>query len=111
MAEFNNVRLSPTIYITREPVRRQFQEEPMPITIRPVADIDHWERGVSLHIGLKFTLVQAMLIWMFQLAFTISIEWRVLSVNSSNEEEDMEDHYDSDNSLTPRRKGVQETKG
>jgi hypothetical protein len=44
-----------------------------------------------------------MLIWKFQLAFTISIEWRVLSVNSSNEE-DAEDHYDSDNGLSPEER-------
>jgi hypothetical protein len=100
MATFNNVQLSPAISIAREPVRRQFQEEPSPITIRPMANIDNWERGVSLHIGLKFILVQAMMIWTFQLAFTISIEWRVLSVNSSNDEEEAEDHYDSDNGLS-----------
>jgi hypothetical protein len=56
-----------------------------------------------------------MLIWTFQLAFTISIKWRVLSENSSNEEEDAEDHYDSDNGLTPeereyrRRRDEQDT--
>jgi hypothetical protein len=37
-----------------------------------------------------------MQIWIFQLAFVISIEWRILPVNSSNEEEEVEDHNDSD---------------
>jgi hypothetical protein len=104
MASFNNVRLSPTIYIAREPVQRQSQEEPSPIMVRPMADINHWERGVSLSIGLKIILVQAMLVWMFQLAFTISIKWRILSVNSSNEEENAEDQYDSDDGLTPEER-------
>jgi hypothetical protein len=69
-----------------------------------MARLDHWERGVSLNIGLKFTLVQAIQIWIFQLAFVISIEWRVLSANSSNEEENVEDHYDSDNGLSPEER-------
>jgi hypothetical protein len=46
-----------------------------------------------------------MLIWKFQLAFIISIEWRVLSVNSSDEEEEeVEDHYNSDNGLSPEER-------
>jgi hypothetical protein len=45
-----------------------------------------------------------MLIWTFQLAFTISIKWRVLSVNSNDEKEDAEDHYDSDNGLSPEER-------
>jgi hypothetical protein len=65
-----------------------------------MAGLDHWESGVSLNIGLKFTVVQAMQIWIFQLALVISIEWRILSVNSSDEGEEVEDHYDSDNGLT-----------
>jgi hypothetical protein len=40
-----------------------------------------------------------MLMWMFQLAFMISIEWRRLS-NNSSDDEDAEDHYDSDNGLS-----------
>jgi hypothetical protein len=53
-----------------------------------VAEIEHSNRGVSLSIGLRLTMVQAMQIWIFQLAFVISIEWRILSDNSSDEEED-----------------------
>jgi hypothetical protein len=45
-----------------------------------------------------------MQIWIFQLAFVISIEWRILANNSSDEEEDAEDHYDSDNGLTPEER-------
>jgi hypothetical protein len=69
-----------------------------------MANIDSHNRGVSLHLGLTIILVQAMLIWKFQLAFIISIEWRVLSVNSSDDEEEAEDHYDSDNSLSPEER-------
>jgi hypothetical protein len=66
-----------------------------------VADVNHDNRRVSLHLGLAIILVQAMLIWKFQLAFTISIKWRILSVNSSDEEEEeAEDRYDSDNGLS-----------
>jgi hypothetical protein len=102
MASFKNVQLSPAIYIAKEPVQRQFHEEPAPLSIRPMAGLDHWDRGVSLNIGLKFTVVQAMQIWIFQLAFIISIERRILSVNSSDEEEEVEDHHNSDNGLSPK---------
>jgi hypothetical protein len=103
MASFKNIRLSPAIYIAREPVQRQFQEEPSPFSVRPMAGLDHWEQGLSLSIGLKFTMVQAMQIWIFQLALVISIEWRILSINSSDEGE-AEDHYNSDNSLSPEER-------
>jgi hypothetical protein len=58
-----------------------------------------------LSLGLKFMLAQAMQIWTFQLALVISINWRVLSANSSDEEEEnAEDHYNSDNTLTPEER-------
>jgi hypothetical protein len=49
-------------------------------------------------------MVQAMHIWIFQLAFVISIKWRILSVNSSDKEEEVEDHNNSDNGLTPEER-------
>jgi hypothetical protein len=104
MASFKNVRLSPAITITNEPVRRQYQNEPSPFAVQLMADIEHSNMSISLSIGLKLTMVQAMQIWIFQLAFIISIEWRILAVNSSDEEEDVEDHYDSDNGLTPEER-------
>jgi hypothetical protein len=43
--------------------------------------------------------------WIFQLALVISISWRMTPAHNSNEdEEDMEDHYDSDNGLTPEER-------
>jgi hypothetical protein len=104
MASFKNIRLSPAITIANEPVRRQYQDEPSPLAAQPVAEIEHTGRGVSLTIGLKLTMVQAMQIWIFQLALIISIEWRILSDNNSDEEEEAEDHYDSDNGLTPEER-------
>jgi hypothetical protein len=56
MASFKNVRLSPAITIANEPVRRQYQEEPTPLTIQLIAEIQHTNRGVSLSIGLKLTM-------------------------------------------------------
>jgi hypothetical protein len=105
IASFKSVRLSPAVSITREPVQRQFHEEPTPLTIRPMANVNRHNQGVSLQLGLTIILVQAMLIWKFQLAFVISIEWRTLSVNSSDEEEeDAEDHHDGDNGLSPEER-------
>jgi hypothetical protein len=104
MASFKNIWLSPAIYIAKEPVQRQFLEEPTPFSVQPVAGLTHWNRGVTLSLRLKFTLVQAMQIWIFQLAFMISIKWRILSANNSDEEEEAEDHYDSDNGLSPEER-------
>jgi hypothetical protein len=82
-----------------------FLEEPAPFSVQPVAGLTHWNRGVTLSLRLKFIVVQAMQIWIFQLAFIISIEWRILSADNSNtQEEDVEDHYDSDNGLSPEER-------
>jgi hypothetical protein len=104
MAQFQSVRLSPAVYIANELVRRQFVEPPSPLAVHPVAEMDVQNRGLMLSIGLRFRVVQAMQIWIFQLAFIISIQWRILLVNSSDEEEEAEDHYDSDNGLTPEER-------
>jgi hypothetical protein len=70
-----------------------------------VVEITHRNRGVTLNLRLKILMVQAMQIWIFQLTFVISIEWRILSANNSNaEEENAEDHYDSDNGLSPEER-------